>query len=184
MITEIGLLKKLKHRFIVDLVDFHWDDKYIYIGKTKHYFLVQFIANLLIYLVMEYCGGGDLSSVIKQRKCLPEISIKRFLQQLASALQFLRLVTNLLQPIKMLFAFVLRQNNVSHMDLKPSNLLIKGSNPPILKVADFGFAQYLEENNKDKGLKGKIIFHQLQQIVNVSCVARLTSVHGPRDISI
>jgi len=117
LITEIGLLKKLKHRFIVDLVDFHWDDKYIYI-------------------VMEYCGGGDLSSVIKQRKCLPEISIKRFLQQLASALQFLR------------------QNNVSHMDLKPSNLLIKGSNPPILKVADFGFAQYLEENNKDKGLKG------------------------------
>ena len=106
MITEIGLLKKLKHRFIVDLVDFHWDDKYIYIGKTKHYFLVQFIANLLIYLVMEYCGGGDLSSVIKQRKCLPEISIKRFLQQLASALQFLRLVTNLLQPIKMLFSFV------------------------------------------------------------------------------
>ena len=70
------------------------------------------------------------------------------------------------------------------MDLKPSNLLIKGSNPPILKVADFGFAQYLEENNKDKGLKGKIIFHQLKQIVNVSCVARLTSLHGPRDISI
>ena len=39
---------------------------------------------------MEYCEGGDLSSVIKQRKCLPEISCKRFLQQLASALQFLR----------------------------------------------------------------------------------------------
>ena len=40
------------------------------------------------------------------------------------------------------------------MDLKPSNLLIKGSNPPILKVADFGFAQHLEEDSKDKGLKG------------------------------
>ena len=54
---------------------------------------------------------------------------------------------------------VLRQNNVSHMDLKPSNLLIKGSNPPILKVADFGFAQYLEENNKDRGLKGDNILY-------------------------
>ena len=32
LVTEIGLLKKIKHKFIVDLLDFHWDDKYIYIG--------------------------------------------------------------------------------------------------------------------------------------------------------
>ena len=43
------------------------------------------------------------------------------------------------------------------MDLKPSNLLVKGTNPPILKLADFGFAQHLEEDSKDKGLKGEII---------------------------
>lgn len=121
LVTEIGILKKLKHKFIVDLVDFHWDDKYIYI-------------------VMEYCGGGDLSQVIKQRKCLPEMSCQRFLQQLASALLFLR------------------QHNISHMDLKPSNLLIKGTNPPILKVADFGFAQHLEKDSKDRGLKGSPLY--------------------------
>ena len=46
------------------------------------------------------------------------------------------------------------------MDLKPSNLLIKGNNPPILKVADFGFAQHLEEDSKDKGLKGEDIFSE------------------------
>ena len=34
LVTEIALLKKLKHKFIVDLIDFHWDDKYIYIGKN------------------------------------------------------------------------------------------------------------------------------------------------------
>ena len=39
---------------------------------------------------MEYCDGGDLSTVIQKRKCLPEIACKRFLQQLASALQYLR----------------------------------------------------------------------------------------------
>ena len=33
LVTEIALLKKLKHKFIVDLIDFHWDEKYIYIGK-------------------------------------------------------------------------------------------------------------------------------------------------------
>ena len=35
LVTEIGILKKLKHKFIVDLVDFHWDDKYIYIGNSR-----------------------------------------------------------------------------------------------------------------------------------------------------
>ena len=35
LVTEIALLKKLKHKFIVDLIDFHWDDKYIYIGKHR-----------------------------------------------------------------------------------------------------------------------------------------------------
>lgn len=52
----------------------------------------------------------------------------------------------------------LRQHNISHMDLKPSNLLVKGTNPPILKVADFGFAQHLEEDSKDRGLKGSPLY--------------------------
>jgi len=121
IITEIGLLKKLKHRFIVELIDFHWDDKFIYI-------------------VMEFCGGGDLSRAIKLKKCLPEAQCQKFLQQLASALQFLR------------------EHNVSHMDLKPSNLIVKGSNPPILKMADFGFAQHLEADTLDKGLKGSPLY--------------------------
>ena len=145
LVTEIGILKKLKHKFIVDLVDFHWDDKYIYI-------------------VMEYCGGGDLSSVIKQKKCLPELACKRFLQQLASALQFLR------------------RHNVSHMDLKPSNLLIKGNNPPILKVADFGFAQHLEEDCKDRGLKGRQNVLNLDLIYQLAVNYRLSSLHGPGNI--
>jgi len=121
IVTEISLLKKLKHRFIVELIDFHWDDKFIYI-------------------VMEFCGGGDLSRVIKHKTCLPEVQCQRFLQQLASALQFLR------------------EHNVSHMDLKPSNLIVKGSNPPILKMADFGFAQHLEAGTLDKGLKGSPLY--------------------------
>ena len=49
LVTEIGILKKLKHKFIVDLVDFHWDDKYIYI-------------------VMEYCGAGSVSDIMRLRK--------------------------------------------------------------------------------------------------------------------
>ena len=45
IVAEISILKKLKHDFIVEMKDFNWDSHYIYI-------------------VMEYCGGGDLSRLV------------------------------------------------------------------------------------------------------------------------
>jgi len=35
-----------------------------------------------IYLIMEYCGGGDLSGFIQQRRILPQNVAKLLLQQL------------------------------------------------------------------------------------------------------
>lgn len=87
IITEIRLLKLLKHENIVQMKDFCWDNKYIFI-------------------ILEYCDGGDLSCFIRKKKKLPEVVCKRFLQQLAQALKYLR------------------DNNVCHMDLKPQNLLL------------------------------------------------------------
>ena len=52
----------------------------------------------------------------------------------------------------------LREHGVSHLDLKPSNLLVSGSQPPLLKVADFGFAQHLEENATERGLRGSPLY--------------------------
>merc|ERR1712012_1254050 len=46
LLTEIQLLKTLKHEHIVELKDFQWDDVYI-------------------YLIMEFCSGGDLSKLIR-----------------------------------------------------------------------------------------------------------------------
>lgn len=66
---------------------------------------------------MEYCNGGDLSSFIHSRQTLNEKVCQLFLQQLASALQYLR------------------QNHVSHMDLKPKNLLLTSKTNPKLKLA-------------------------------------------------
>ena len=56
LVSEIGLLKQLRHRFILELLDFHWDDRNIYI-------------------VTELCTGGDLSAVIKARRKLPESQV-------------------------------------------------------------------------------------------------------------
>ena len=41
------------------------------------------------------------------------------------------------------------------VDLSFDNI---GSSSPILKVADFGFAQHLEENKKERGLKGSPLY--------------------------
>ncbi|XP_047040066.1 serine/threonine-protein kinase ULK3 isoform X1 [Helicoverpa zea] len=108
LITEIRLLKTLTHTHIVHMKNFTWDDKNIYI-------------------IMEYCCGGDLSKYIHKYGRVPEKQVLYFLQQLASALKFLR------------------EKGVVHMDLKPHNLLLhKGSDGKyVLKVADFGFAQHM-----------------------------------------
>ena len=97
IVAEISILKKLKHDFIVEMLDFQWDSKQIYI-------------------IMEYCGGGDLSKYIKKHVKLPEKICKRFLQQLGSALKFLR------------------SKNIAHMDLKPQNILITTNHPQIAGI--------------------------------------------------
>ncbi|XP_074651945.1 serine/threonine-protein kinase ULK3-like isoform X2 [Tubulanus polymorphus] len=128
LLTEIEILKKLKHANIVQLIDFQWDDKYI-------------------YLIMEYCSGGDLSKFIRLKRALPEHLVKRFLQQLALAMQFLR------------------SENISHMDLKPQNILLLSTDQPVLKLADFGFAQYLCDDMETHTLRGSPLYMAPEIIV-------------------
>ncbi|KAH8340622.1 hypothetical protein KR059_002742 [Drosophila kikkawai] len=71
LITEIRLLRDLKHKYIVTLQDFFWDDKNIYI-------------------VLEYCNAGNLSAFIRTKKALPESTCRYFLRQLAAAVQYMR----------------------------------------------------------------------------------------------
>ncbi|KAL1454084.1 hypothetical protein WDU94_010371, partial [Cyamophila willieti] len=59
---------------------------------------------------LEYCDGGDLSSLIKSSGTkLSEFQVQRFVRQLVLALKYLR------------------EHNVCHLDLKPQNILIKNN---------------------------------------------------------
>lgn len=114
-LEEIRLLKNLHHQHIVEMKDFLWDNKNIYI-------------------VLEYCAGGELTQLIRSHVCLPEALCKRFIQQLALALQYLH------------------SKNVAHLDLKPHNIFLQSKKAPfILKIGDFGFAQVFSPGNSNSG---------------------------------
>lgn len=136
LLTEIGLLKKLKHEYVVEMKDFQWDDQYIFI-------------------IMEYCSGGDLSKFIRLSRTLPEVIVRRFLQQLAQALHYLR------------------TQNVCHMDLKPQNILLSSEKDPVLKLADFGFAQYLRSEEDAKSLRGSPLYMAPEMLLSQSYDARV-----------
>ncbi|KAM8876692.1 serine/threonine-protein kinase ULK3 [Synchiropus picturatus] len=118
LLTEIEILKTVKHPHIVQLKYFVWDSQNI-------------------YLILEWCSGGDLSRFIRSRRILPERVARRFLQQIACALQFLH------------------ERNISHLDLKPQNILLSGS---VLKLADFGFAQYMSPWDEKSVLRGSPLY--------------------------
>jgi serine/threonine-protein kinase ULK/ATG1 len=44
------------------------------------------------------------------------------------------------------------------MDLKPQNILLTSVNNPCLKLADFGFAQYMKEDKISKSLRGSPLY--------------------------
>ncbi|XP_046822730.1 serine/threonine-protein kinase ULK3 isoform X1 [Vespa crabro] len=105
LMTEISVLKILNHEHII---------------KMKEFFSIE----KRVYIVTEYCDGGDLSKYIKKHGQLPENICQRLLQQLGLALKYLK------------------NQNISHMDLKPENLFLVIKPYLKLKLGDFGFARY------------------------------------------
>ncbi|KAM3146403.1 hypothetical protein pb186bvf_001372 [Paramecium bursaria] len=78
------------------------------------------------YLVFEFCEHGDLDAKNTKDGVLPEKEIRKIIQQLALALEKMHSL------------------RIVHRDLKLANILVSRNFQ--IKLADFGFAKYTEED--------------------------------------
>lgn len=143
---EIKILKELTelhHDNVVALLD---------CKETPHH----------VYLVMEYCNGGDLADYLNAKGTLSEDTIKRFLRQLAGAMS------------------AMTSKGIVHRDLKPQNILLshegRTRNPlPAdikLKIADFGFARFLQDGVMAATLCGSPMYMAPEVIMSLQYDAK------------
>ncbi|CAL0306035.1 unnamed protein product [Lupinus luteus] len=142
LVSEVSILSQINHPNIIRLHE-----------------IIQ--APGKIYIVLEYCKGGDLSLYIQRHGRVPEATAKHFMQQLAMGLQ------------------VLRSNNLIHRDLKPQNLLLsRNDESSVLKIADFGFARSLQPRGLAETLCGSPLYMapEIMQLQKYDAKADLWSV--------
>ncbi|XP_052800212.1 serine/threonine-protein kinase ULK2-like isoform X2 [Mya arenaria] len=115
-----------------------------------------------VYLVMEYCNGGDLADYLQAKGTLSEDTISYFLKQIGAAMR------------------ALKDKDIVHRDMKPQNILLcfpPGSkNPPAaqisLKIADFGFARFLEDGVMAATLCGSPMYMAPEVIMSLQYDAK------------
>ncbi|XP_053609990.1 serine/threonine-protein kinase unc-51 isoform X2 [Plodia interpunctella] len=116
-----------------------------------------------VYVVMEYCNGGDLADYLQANRLLSEGTIRLFLRQLAEAMR------------------AIHAKGIVHRDLKPQNILLTHNVAPprqpqpseiILKIADFGFARFLEEGNMAVTLCGSPMYMAPEVIMSLKYDAK------------
>ncbi|KAJ7341107.1 hypothetical protein JRQ81_004846 [Phrynocephalus forsythii] len=116
--SEVNLLRELKHPNIV-----------------RYYDRIIDRTNTTLYIVMEYCEGGDLATLIakctKERHYLDESFVLRVLAQLSLALKECHRRSD-------------GGHTVLHRDLKPANIFLDGKKN--VKLGDFGLARILHHD--------------------------------------
>lgn len=86
-----------------------------------------FKENNTWYYVMEYVDGRSLESIIREKGHLSEDEASNYIRKVAHALQYIH------------------SYNVNHLDIKPSNIMVRSrDNEPIL--IDFGISKQYDEN--------------------------------------
>lgn len=135
IVAEVNILRDLQHPSIV---------------QYTHHFIDK--KDLKIYIVMEYCAGGDLQRIVRRcREAKSEISedfIWRIFAQIVSGLHYCHRRSDL-NPINRgedkPGQVPEEPQKVIHRDLKPGNIFLDANND--VKVGDFGLARVMNHDS-------------------------------------
>lgn len=117
LVSEVNILRELQHPNIV-----RYYDRVIDRDFSK------------IFIVMEYCEGGDIATLIrnsrKDKNQLPEDMIWVILSQVAQALQM---------------CHTRKEGKILHRDLKPGNIFLDSNYN--VKLGDFGLSRIMGDQS-------------------------------------
>ena len=118
LFNEINVLSKLSHPNIMQIYEI-FDD------------------NTNIYIVSEYCKGGELFEIISTKGNFSEKDACVIMKQLMSAICYSH------------------QNNIVHRDLKPENILMDNDSDDLtIKIIDWGCAQTIKTTKQSNQADG------------------------------
>ena len=118
LFNEINVLSKLSHPNIMQIYEIFYD-------------------NTNIYIVSEYCKGGELFEVISTKGNFSEKDACVIMKQLMSAICYSH------------------QNNIVHRDLKPENILMDNDSDDLtIKIIDWGCAQTIKTTKQSNQADG------------------------------
>ena len=152
---EIVAIKKIKKDLLIQKNQvIHIINEQRLMSNIKSPWIVElkasFQENDYLYLVMEYCPGGDLMNLLITKDILSEKEAKFYLAELILAIESIH------------------KFDCIHRDIKPDNILIDSDGH--IKLSDFGLSKIsekiFEENNNNINNDANIYTHNK----NYSCV--------------
>ena len=132
ILNEIDALKHIDHPNVVKIFEFYnSEDAY--------------------YLITEYCGGGELFKVIREKKKLTEIQCAYVMYQVLSAIKYCHKL------------------KIMHRDLKPENILIykhdEKNDYYDVKICDFGTSQIFKKGQWQNQPCGSV-YYVAPEVIN------------------
>lgn len=124
-------------------------------------------------LIMEYAAGGNLTSYVAKKHIeskqtglyCSEDEARYFFRQFISAVAYCH------------------RNSVAHRDLKLDNVLLDGSDPPILKLTDFGYAKTWTGLGRNTMNLGTVVYMP-PELIKPASAEQQAGAYDPQEVDV